>query len=86
MKKRYVFYYDLLKIIAAFMVCFYHLAMLDVGVVTDEFYIPNVNKICLNLCAMSVPLFFMVNGALHRGLIYGSGSILLMFQNKSQTG
>ena len=46
------------------MVCFYHLGLLDVGMVQDTFYIPNFNKLTLNLCAMSVPLFFMVNGAL----------------------
>ena len=64
MQKKHVYYYDLIKVIAAFMVCFYHLGVLDVGTVQDAFYIPNFNKLTLNLCAMSVPLFFMVNGAL----------------------
>ena len=64
MKKSYVLYYDVIKIIAAFMVCFYHLGLLDVGTVSESFYFPNLNKLILNLCSMSVPLFFMVNGAL----------------------
>ena len=51
------------------MVCFYHLGVLDVGIVKNTFYIPNFNKLILNLCAMSVPLFFMVND---RGTNYGS--------------
>lgn len=64
MNKNYVLYYDLIKIVATFMVCFYHLGAVDVGCVGESFYVPNFNKIVLNLCAMSVPLFFMVNGAL----------------------
>lgn len=64
MHKKQVFYYDLIKIIAAYMVCFYHLGLLDLGSVTTDFYFPNFNRVILNLCAMSVPLFFMVNGAL----------------------
>lgn len=64
MQKKHVFYYDLIKIVAAYMVFFYHFGMLDLGNITDTFYIPNFNRIILNLCAMSVPLFFMVNGTL----------------------
>lgn len=63
-QRKHIFYYDLIKLMAAYMVCFYHLGMLDFGNVSDTFYIPNINRILVNLCAMSVPLFFMVNGAL----------------------
>ena len=55
---------DILKILAAFMVCFYHLNMLDMGYSPGNLYLPNANRMLMNLCAMSVPLFFMVNGAL----------------------
>ena len=46
------------------MVCFYHAGRFKVGFLVNDFYLPNLNKIILNLCTMSVPLFFMVNGAL----------------------
>lgn len=59
-----IVYFDILKIIAAFMVCFYHLNMLDMGYYPGRFYLPNANRMIMNLGAMSVPLFFMVNGAL----------------------
>ena len=46
------------------MVCFYHAGRFTPGFMVNDFYLPNLNKIILNLCTMSVPLFFMVNGAL----------------------
>lgn len=63
MKKR-IYYYDLLKIIASFMVLFYHFCRLDYGTINGNLYIPNLNRLVMNLCSMCVPLFFMVNGAL----------------------
>ena len=79
MEKKHVLYYDLIKIVAAFMVCFYHLGLLDVGTVSEAFYVPNINKLILNLCAMSVPLFFMVNGALMLRRPYSIKEIFLRF-------
>ena len=60
---------------AAFMVCFYHLSMhygmLDMGYIKNNIYIPNINRLIVNFCAMSVPLFFMVNGSLVLSKEYG---------------
>lgn len=57
--------YDLIKTLAIFLVVFYHVGGLDYGeVVPGEYYIPNLNKVLSSFCAASVPLFFMVNGAL----------------------
>lgn len=55
---------DLVKAIAAFMICFYHLAGLNMGKIINGEYFININRIVTNLCAVSVPVFFMVNGAL----------------------
>ena len=79
MEKKHVLYYDLIKIVAAFMVWFYLLGLLDGGTVSEAFYVPNINKLILNLCAMSVPLFFMVNGALMLRCTYSIKEILLRF-------
>lgn len=49
---------------AIFMVSFYHLGKLDMGYDINRLYLPNLNRIIMNFCAMSVPLFFIINGAL----------------------
>ena len=61
-----LYYLDMIKIISAFMVTFYHAAYyrLDYGFSQGTFYVPNVSRVLMSLCAMSVPLFFMVSGAL----------------------
>jgi len=56
--------FDIIKTISSFMVILYHLSIVDNYSVCNLFYFPNLSKILLGLCAMSVPLFFMVNGAL----------------------
>ncbi len=58
---------DILKIISAFLVVFYHFSFtrLNYGF-SSEFtglYIPNFNRILMSFCACSVPLFFIINGA-----------------------
>ncbi len=58
---------DFLKILSAFLVVFFHLAYykLDYGFTNDtNFYIPNFNRIVMSFSACSVPLFFIINGAL----------------------
>lgn len=62
--KQRIFGYDVIKALAMFMVVFYHLFMLDFAFIPGEFYVPNFNKIVQMLCTASVPMFFMVNGAL----------------------
>lgn len=65
-KRERVWYFDWLKLIAAVLVVFYHLAYydLDYGFVPGSFYLPNGNRIIMSFAACSVPVFFMVNGAL----------------------
>ena len=59
------FGYDLIKTIAIIMIVFYHLGGIDCGTIElGHFYFPNLNKFFSAFCAASVPLFFMVNGAL----------------------
>ena len=67
MNQHRVFGYDVIKALAMFMVVFYHLFMLDFAYVPGEFYVPNFNKVVQMLCTASVPMFFMVNGALTKG-------------------
>ena len=65
-KKERILYYDLLKIIAAFLVVFYHFSFykLDYDFSVNVPYYPNVNRIIMCFAACSVPLFFMINGIL----------------------
>lgn len=63
MTKR-IIYLDLLKIIARFLVSFYHIGYyyLDYGFIQNTHYIPNLNRIIMNICAMSVPIFLLLVG------------------------
>lgn len=59
-----ILYYDILKVVAAFIVVFYHLNILKLGFIEGEVFIPNINSIIMNISSIGVPIFFMVNGAL----------------------
>lgn len=65
---------DILKSLAAFLVCFYHFQLLDFGLFENGIYIPNLNKILIEICSASVPLFFLLSGIFalqkHKGSIY----------------
>ena len=52
-------YIDVLKIIAAFLTVFYHLAYykFDYGFVSGQVYAPNINRIVMCLAACCVPLY-----------------------------
>lgn len=65
-EKQRIWYLDWLKLLAAVLVVFYHLAYyrLDYGFRPEEFYLPNGNRIIMSFAACSIPVFFMVNGAL----------------------
>lgn len=64
MRKRIVGF-DLLKCIAIFSVVVYHFGCVDFGRYSPyDGYTPNITKIFYELFACSVPLFFIVNGAL----------------------
>lgn len=56
---------DALKIIAMFMVVFYHACYYKLNYGFEEgsnVYIPNLTRCLMNLCSVSVPLFFMCSG------------------------
>ncbi|MDR0890439.1 MAG: acyltransferase [Oscillospiraceae bacterium] len=57
---------ELLKVLSAFLVVFYHLAYykLDYGFAFGAVYSPNANRILMCFAACSVPIFFLVNGYL----------------------
>lgn len=57
-------YYDVLKIISAFFIVFYHFGRLDFGTFSEGVYTPNVNRVITNITVLSIPIFFMVTGAL----------------------
>ena len=61
-----ILYYDVIKIIAAFLVVFYHYAFyrLDYGFIPEKIYYPNANRIIMCFASCCVPLFFLVNGSL----------------------
>lgn len=57
--------YDIIKAVAAFLICIYHLDVIDFGsVITGQIYYPNWNKFAMGICSAGVPLFFMINGVL----------------------
>ncbi len=56
---------DIIKLLSACMIVFYHLdAYVNLGSFTDGVYNISFPQIVMCLCSCSVPLFFMVNGAL----------------------
>ncbi len=55
---------DIMKILSAFMVVFYHFGHRKYEFFEACNYVPNINYILQTLVAFSIPLFFMVNGAL----------------------
>lgn len=61
-----IVFLDVIKIISAFLVVFYHISFysLDYGFAAGTPYVPNLNRIVMSIAACSVPLFFLVNGAL----------------------
>lgn len=77
MKKR-ILYLDLLKILAMFLVSFYHIGyyFLDYNFVSNVHYIPNLNRIIMNICAVSVPLFFTVSGSIALNKNYTNKQLL----------
>ncbi len=56
--------YDIIKGVAAFLICIYHLQSVDFGSFNNSVYIPNFNKFIYGLCSAGVPLFFIISGEL----------------------
>ena len=77
MPKERIIGYDIIKSLAIFGVVLYHFGRVNFGSFNAEgVYYPNVSKVCYELLACSVPLFFMVNGALLADKSVGGGKIL----------
>lgn len=62
-KSRY-YSLDFIKIIAIFLVCFYHFTTISRNFMTDKSIMAYINYYIYGLASVCVPLFFMVNGAL----------------------
>lgn len=55
---------DIVKVVSAFMITFYHFQCLNFGFTAGVPYYPNLARLLTNCCVISVPLFFMANGAI----------------------
>lgn len=65
MKKERIFYLDLLKFLAIFLVCTYHFAWIsNVSWNVNINFTIIINRAIHNICSICIPIFFMVNGAL----------------------
>ena len=64
MAKERIFGYDALKALSAYLVVLYHVFLIDLGYVKGQYYFPTLVLIPWLFIASSVPLFFMINGAL----------------------
>jgi surface polysaccharide O-acyltransferase-like enzyme len=64
MEQKRVFYYDLLKTIAIFLVCLYHFGTLNINFNENLNFLFYFNYFIYSLSSIGVPVFFMVNGAL----------------------
>ena len=74
MPKERIVGYDVLKTLAIFGVVLYHFGRVNFGTFNAAgVYYPNVTKVFYELLACSVPLFFMVNGALLADKTVGGG-------------
>ena len=57
--------YDIIKAVAAFLVCIYHFHRFDFGSFNENgIYVPNLTKFFYGVCSASVPLFFLICGVL----------------------
>ena len=63
MKNR-INFFDFLKTISMFLVCFYHFKLMDFHFVEDQAYFMNIDYLIYCVSSIAVPIFFMVNGAL----------------------
>ncbi|HEY4324706.1 MAG TPA: acyltransferase family protein [Mucilaginibacter sp.] len=63
-EKKRIFYYDLLKSIAIYLVCFYHFGALNIDFTKSAYPSLYFNYFLSGIASIGVPIFFMVNGAL----------------------
>ena len=79
MEQNRIIGFDIIKSLAIFFVVIYHFGCVDFGKFDLGGYFPNSTKIIYELFASSVPLFFMVNGALLQKRRIGSIKIAKYF-------
>ena len=77
MVKERIFGYDALKAISAFLVVLFHVYSIDYGYKEGEYYYPTIVLVLWLFTACSVPLFFMINGALTIGRSYSFKTIAI---------
>jgi len=64
MNKDRIYYYDVLKTLAIYLVCIYHFGVVNYDILKNDSYLTYLNYFFLGISSVGVPLFFMVNGAL----------------------
>lgn len=62
--RKRVAYLDLIKVIAIYLVCFYHFNNLDINIITNASFLTYMAYFFKGIASTCVPLFFVVNGAL----------------------
>ncbi len=59
-----ILYYDAIKTLAIFFVCFYHFNAINVDIINNHNSTTYINYFFYSIGSIAVPLFFMINGAL----------------------
>lgn len=62
--KRRILYFDFIKMISIFLVCFYHGHSLQLNYLEGESMYVYLKNFLVSFASMGVPLFFIINGAL----------------------
>lgn len=64
LEKRRILYFDFIKMISIFLVCFYHGHSLQLNYLEEGSINVYLNNFLVSFASMGVPLFFIINGAL----------------------
>ena len=63
MKETRIYFYDIVKCIACYLICLSHFGTLDINIVRSQEYHVYFNYFFQGICSIGVPIFLMVNGA-----------------------
>ncbi len=63
MKEDRIYFYDIVKCIASYLICLSHFGSLDIDIIKSQHYNVYFNYFFLGISSVGVPLFLMVNGA-----------------------